>query len=193
MSMLTYLASWQLNVGFEPERTPNGSHPSLVPAQTFETRDGFLSVFVGNDPMFVRFVAALEDGRLADPAFATTDGRLVHRAALVGIVQENLKTKDSAEWVRILSTAGVPCAPVNSIGEALEDPHVAARGLVGTAVHPSYASYEHVRGPLPMVGRVGDDAGAPLLGEHTRDLLVEMGYGPERIASLIQSGAVFTT
>lgn len=188
MSMLTYLAAWQLNAAYTPTRTPSGSHPSLVPAQTFRTRDGHISVFVGNDAMWHRLVDVLGDTRLADPAYHTTGGRYEHRDAVLDLLQEILLRADNADWVRALSERQVPCAPVNTVDEALADPQVEARGLVQTGLHKDYAPYRHLRGPLPTMSP-GPTAGAPTLGEHTAGLLQEMGYNDDEIAHLLGAGS----
>lgn len=187
-SMLTYLAAWQLNVGAEPQRTANAAHPSLVPAQTFATRDGHLSIFVGNDPMWARLVAALGDERLADPAYSTTGGRHENRTTLIALLEEILRTDGCDHWAETLHQHGVPCAPVNTIGHALSEPQVAARDLVCTASHPSYGDYQHMRGPLPAMGGQAATRGAPLLGENTQELLEELGWDTARIENVVSAG-----
>lgn len=183
MSMLTYLAAWHLNAGFTPERTRSGSHPSLVPAQTFHTRDGHISIFVGNDRMWQRLVNVLDDARLADPSYATTRGRYESRETVLDVIQEILLHRDSADWVDRLSEARVPCAPVNTLEQALGDPQVEARGLLSSAVHDGYAPYRHLRGPLPSLARA-TLRGAPTIGEHTADLLRQIGYREDEIEKL---------
>jgi crotonobetainyl-CoA:carnitine CoA-transferase CaiB-like acyl-CoA transferase len=217
VSMLTYLAAWQMNGGFVPGRTASASHPSIVPAQNFAAADGHLSLFVGNDPMWARLVAALDDPRLADPRWLTTAGRYEHRAAVIGCLHGILAQRPVAEWVERLTANGVPCAPVNSIAEALADPQVVARGMVadvpvapgpvaprpvaprpvapgpaagGSAPDgPGGAQYRCVRGPLPTAGPP-PTAGAPTLGQHTADVLAALGYGPERIGALLAAGVI---
>ncbi len=188
MSMLTYLAAWQLNADFIPTRTPNGAHPSLVPAQTFRCRDGHISVFVGNDAMWDRLVEALGDPRLALPAYETTGGRHQHRDEVLALLQEILLRDEAAAWVLALSEHHVPCAPVNSVAEALADPQVEARGLLQTAEHGSYAPYRHLRGPLASMSS-GATTGAPMLGEHTDGLLRQMGYDGAQIEELHSVGS----
>jgi formyl-CoA transferase len=190
VSMLTYLASWQLNSSFEPSRTPSAAHPSIVPAQNFPTSDGYIAVFVGNDPMWKRFATAAGDARLKGPEFVTHEQRFNERKRLIPLLEEIFRTAPSAEWVERLSSAGVPCAPVNDLGDALEDPHVSARGLVATASHDRYGTYRHVRGPLGQMVGEGMGAGAPLLGEDTRRVLAEIGYSDARVASLLADGVV---
>jgi crotonobetainyl-CoA:carnitine CoA-transferase CaiB-like acyl-CoA transferase len=185
VSMLTYLASWQLNAGFSPARTRSGAHPSIVPAQVFETADGYVSVFVGNDPMWKRLVGAIGEPRLADSAYDTTAGRSEHRETVLATLGAAFRTRSTADWVELLIERAVPCAPVNDLADALADPQVQARGLIATADHPTYGQYSHVCGPLAGMGAGAERRGAPLLGEHTEALLSELGYDEERIRQLV--------
>jgi len=189
VSMLSYLASWSLNAGLEPARTASSAHPSLVPAQNFETADGWISLFVGNDSMWARLVEALGDEGLADPRFATRDGRLTRRDDLVEHLGRRLREAPSRHWVELLSRAGVACAPVNTVAEALAEPQVAARGLVVGSEHPAYGPYRHVAGPLPGLGGCRLP-GAPRLGEHTEAVLAGIGYDEGRIAALGAAGVL---
>lgn len=185
VSMLTYLASWQLNAGFSPVRTSAGAHPSIVPAQVFETADGYLSIFVGNDPMWARLVGVVGDPRLQDAAYGTSAGRHEHRRAVLATLAEAFLTRGTAEWVELLVERAVPCAPVNDLADALSDPQVQARNLIATADHPAYGEYRHVRGPLFGIGADAGRRGAPVLGEHTESLLAELGYDGEQIRRFV--------
>jgi crotonobetainyl-CoA:carnitine CoA-transferase CaiB-like acyl-CoA transferase len=189
ISMLTYLASWQRNRGADFERTANSAHPSLVPAQNFRTADGHLALFVGNDGMWRRFVDAVGDPALADERFATREGRLTYRNDVIGQVQRVLLTASSQQWEARLGEVGVACGAVNDVGGALEEPQTLARGLVLHNEHPGYGGYEHVRGPLPTLGS-RTVRPAPLLGEHTAEVLADLGYTPERIAALRDASIV---
>jgi crotonobetainyl-CoA:carnitine CoA-transferase CaiB-like acyl-CoA transferase len=183
ISMLTYLASWQRNSGAQFARTANSAHPSLVPAQNFRTADGHLALFVGNDAMWRRFADAAGEPSLTAERFATREGRLVHRDEVIDIVQRVLSTASSSEWEARLDAAGVACGSVNDVGAALTAPQTRARGLVLENEHPAYGRYEHVRGPLATQGPDALDP-APLLGEHTTEILEALGYAPDRIAAL---------
>jgi len=189
LSMLTYLASWQLNAPYVPQRMADSAHPSLVPAQNFPASDGYLSLFVGNDWMWTRLVEEIGDADLAHPDYATREGRARHREALVARLSAIFRTDTAARWAVRLATAGVACAPVNDLAGALDDPHVAARGLLSEAKHPAYGSYRHTRGPVPALS-VPDPEPAPLLGEHSADVLSETGYSPAEIKALVQQGIV---
>jgi crotonobetainyl-CoA:carnitine CoA-transferase CaiB-like acyl-CoA transferase len=192
ISMLSYLAAWHLNAGYSPERTPSGAHPTLTPAQTFATRDSHVSLFVGNDRLWARLVRAVGDERLADDRFATNPGRLEHGTELLELLGAILCTRGSADWTALFAEHDVACAPVNSVGEALADDQVQSRGLVGDSTHPVYGGYRHVRGPVPAVSPRERPA-APLVGEHTRELLAALGYDAARVDELVACGAVSTT
>jgi crotonobetainyl-CoA:carnitine CoA-transferase CaiB-like acyl-CoA transferase len=192
VSMLTYLAAWQLNAGYESARTRSGAHPSIVPAQNFATSDGHIAVFVGNDPMWQRLVAAVGDTRLANKDYATQAARFAERDKLIGLLAEMFRAQPSSHWTDLLTKARVPCSPVNDLGAALQDDQTVARQLVVSADDKDRARFRHVRGPL--AGMVEPDTrGAPRLGQDTRQVLVDLlGYPTEQIDQLIASGAVVT-
>jgi crotonobetainyl-CoA:carnitine CoA-transferase CaiB-like acyl-CoA transferase len=185
ISMLTYLAGWSMNAGFDAQRHPGGAHPSIVPAQTFATADGYVSIFVGNDPMWARLTAALDDPVLCDTRFEPASGRYQHRHELIDRLSAILAERPSQFWVDLLRSRQVPCAPVNTVAQALRDEQVVARQLVGRAAHPAYGEYRHTRGPVPLGVAV---EGAPLLGEHTIDVLRESGLSDGEISALLSSG-----
>jgi crotonobetainyl-CoA:carnitine CoA-transferase CaiB-like acyl-CoA transferase len=174
ISMLSYLASWHLNAGYAGERHADAAHPSLVPAQNFATRDGYISVFVGNDAMWERLVACLDDPALLAGEYATSRGRQVHRVELVAHLSAVFACADTEHWTTLLDAHSVPCARVNSLEQALAEPQVEARRLVTSAVHPSYGAYRHVGGPLVDM-RTRPLRAAPGLGEHTVEVLREAG------------------
>jgi crotonobetainyl-CoA:carnitine CoA-transferase CaiB-like acyl-CoA transferase len=189
ISMLTYLASWQRNRGADFARTANSAHPTLVPAQNFRTADGYLALFVGNDGMWRRFVDEIGDAELADERFATRAQRLEQRDAVIAAVQRVLLSASSRDWEERLGAVGVACGAVNDVGDALVEPQTGARGLLVQNDHPAYGKYEHVRGPLPTQGRESIPP-APLLGEHTNEVLEALGYSPERVAALRDKGII---
>ncbi len=158
-------AARQAGAGARPGA--GGGHPVLVPTQNFETADGWVSFFVGNDPMWRRARAALEVSDLDDPRFDTVPGRAVHKDEVLRLVGARLRRDTTAHWVAKLEAAGVPCAPVNRIDEALRDPQALARGML--VAEPGY---QHMAGPLPRL-RNPHNRPAPRLGEHTDEVLRE--------------------
>jgi crotonobetainyl-CoA:carnitine CoA-transferase CaiB-like acyl-CoA transferase len=189
MSMLTYLAAWQLNAGFEGQRTASASHPSIVPAQNFHTADGYISIFVGNDAMWGRLCRALGDDELSRPEYRENAGRFERRTALLKHLSKLFGEKTSGHWVELLKLHEVPCARVATLREAMDEPQLAARRLVGTATHPAYGRYSYVGGPLPGM-QAGHLSPAPLLGEHSRIVLADGGLSPDSIDALVAAGTV---
>lgn len=190
VSMLSYLASWQLNAGDTPERVAGGAHPTIVPAQQFITADGHVSLFVGNDAMWRRLVEVLDDDTLRDEAYLTNVGRLENRKALVARLQAVFMRYGSHELSELLVENRVPCAPVNTVAQALENPQVRERGLVETCEHPQYGAYQHVRGPVPDLRDPAPGRAAPLVGENTSEILSGMGYPDEKIEQLLNRKVV---
>jgi crotonobetainyl-CoA:carnitine CoA-transferase CaiB-like acyl-CoA transferase len=183
-SMLTYLAAWNLNAGIQPTRHANSAHPSLVPAQNFATADGHVSLFVGNDGMWARLVAVIDDPVLREPRFITQAGRQAHRGELLDRLAGILSTDTSAAWTHRLSSAGVACGAVNDLTAALHDPHIAARGLVADD-----DGFRHVRGPVLSLSGANPRP-APLLGADNAGVLGELGYPIDRIAGLETVGVL---
>ncbi len=149
MGMLTYPATWHLSQGFRPQRTQGSAHPSLVPFQNFATADGWIVVACAKEKFWQRLCTAIGRGDLADdPRFATFAERRAHRAHLVAILEEVFTTATSDEWIDRLGDGGVPCAPVNTVEEALVDPQVAARKLVVESAHDRFGTVRQLASPV---------------------------------------------
>jgi crotonobetainyl-CoA:carnitine CoA-transferase CaiB-like acyl-CoA transferase len=191
ISMLTYPAVWHLNGGFDPERLSRSAHPSLVPFQNFPTADGWIVIACAKEKFFARLATAIGKAELAqDERFADFEARRANREALVATLDEALRARASEDWLKILSEAGVPCGPVNTVEDAFKDPQTEARGLVVTTEHPRFGAVRQPAGPV----RVGDEPiehrRAPVRGEDELPILKDvLGYDDERIASLRDAGA----
>jgi crotonobetainyl-CoA:carnitine CoA-transferase CaiB-like acyl-CoA transferase len=191
-SMLTYLAVWNLNRGLEPKRYPGSSHQTLVPVQTFRTSDGYITIFCGKEKFWKLLCAAFDDPDLASsPQFATFADRLRNREAVIERVQAHFARRTTDEWVSVLS-GRVPCAPVRSIGQALADPEVKARGNIVEVQHPSFGQVREVNTPVRFPGEaLREHTRAPLLGEHTDTLLKQyLNYSDEHIEELHRIHAI---
>lgn len=172
--------------GKPPVRWGN-AHPNIVPYQTFQTRDGWIIVAVGNDGQFRKFVEAGGRSELADDErFATNPSRVRHRDTLVPILAEMVKARGKADWIAVLEAAGVPCGPINDLDEVFDNEQVVARGMQVSLPHPCGADVKLVRNPIRMSATPPDARTAPpLLGAQTDDVLREMlGYDDARIAAL---------
>lgn len=183
LSMLTYPAIWALNGDFQPKRTHHSAHPSLVPFQAFQAADGWLVVACAKEKFWVRLAAVLGRPDLADDQrFATFSARSRNSGELLAILDEAFAARKVADWLTDMTAAGVPCGPVHTVRQALDDPHTQARGLVVTTEHPRFGTVRQVRSPV----RVGDDdvdyRRAPQLGEDTGYVLGELlGYDQDQI------------
>jgi crotonobetainyl-CoA:carnitine CoA-transferase CaiB-like acyl-CoA transferase len=191
VSLLTYPAIWYLNGGIEPERKANSAHPSLIPFQAFEATDGWLTVACAKEKFWQRLTVVLGMPELAsDRRFVDFDARRTHSDSLNEILEGAFHTDSVAGWIDRLTAAGVPCGPVRSLPEALEDPHTIARGLIIETDHPRLGIIRQVGSSV----RVGDGPSHHRAGPSRNEaadyaLRSILGYDEARIADLTRSGA----
>ena len=185
VSMLTYLACWELNSAVSAQRTESASHPSLVPAQTFRAADGFFSLFVGNENMWRRLAAALSDPALNAPEYTDNASRSAHRSTLLPRLEQIFREKPVEHWIDRLQGAKVACAPVNTVAEALADPQVGDRALIRRA-----GGYRYAAGPLPTLEPVDELRSAPALGASTDEVLADLGFSPREVSDLRATRAI---
>ncbi|WP_353234510.1 CaiB/BaiF CoA-transferase family protein [Diaphorobacter ruginosibacter] len=192
MAVLCNQASGYLASGTAPGRAGN-LHPSLAPYQDFPSADGNVLLAIGNDGQFARFCAAVGHPEWsADERFATNAGRVENRAALLALMAPVMRTRATSEWVALFEDKAVPCGPINTIADAFEDPQVKARGLRielprwgGAAAPDHVASIPGVANPIRMSATpVAYRNAPPALGQHTEEVLREMGLDDAAIARL---------
>jgi len=198
MAMLANQAAGFLNTGAVP-RAQGNSHPSLVPYQDFTTADGALLLAIGNDGQFSRFCLAAGQPQWAtDARFSSNVLRVQNRQALTAAMQTVISQRTTAQWIALLEDKAVPCGPINDIGQAFADAQVTARGLkVSQSVdrlantHMAAASIATVASPLrllatpPVLRRA-----PPALGQHSDEVLGELGLTALQIAALRQAEVV---
>jgi len=191
VAMLSYMAAWSLNTDWEPSRTALSAHQTIVPAQTFATADGWIVVFPAKERFYRDMVTLMGLDHLAEDArFAAFADRHENRDELLPVLAARFAERTTAEWLGVLR-GRVPCAPVNSLREALQDEQVLARGLIVESEHPVYGRIRQVGSPIHTEGAVTAPAPGPALGQHTDDVLGRvLGYPPARIAELRAAGAV---
>jgi crotonobetainyl-CoA:carnitine CoA-transferase CaiB-like acyl-CoA transferase len=190
LSMLNYLAGWTLNRDFRPQRTADGAHQTLVPAQTFRTADGFLVVMCLKEKFWQALCERIGRTDLRDdPRFATFADRHANRELLLPVLCAELARRTTEDWLARLR-GHVPCGPVYSVEEALADEHALARDMVVGIDHPTFGWLRQVGTPLKMAGVTPVHRRAPRLGEHTDEILGEAGYAPAEIATLRADGVV---
>lgn len=189
IGMLTYPAAWLLNADHEVVRARHSAHPSLVPFQNFETADGWIVVACAKEKFWDRLVDVLGRGDLAHERFATFADRLEHRDEVVGWLAEAFRTDTSAAWLARLGAAGVPSGPVNTVAEALADPHTAAREMIAEVPHPVYGTVRVPASPLRVGPRPDHRTAAPSRNADGPALLVELGYDAQHVTALVRAGA----
>jgi crotonobetainyl-CoA:carnitine CoA-transferase CaiB-like acyl-CoA transferase len=190
MGLLTYPATWHLNGGFEPVRTKNSAHPSLVPFQAFEATDGWLIVGCAKEKFWHRLVEAIGVPELAtDPKFLTFTERGANAGELLPILEKIFAAESVAHWLSLLGPAGVPSGPINDIAEALTEPHTLARGLIVETEHPHFGTIKQVASPVGFGNEVPEYTRAPFRGEHLGDVLTSLGYDADKVESLTRAGA----
>ncbi|GII55968.1 CoA transferase [Planotetraspora thailandica] len=186
ISMLTYPAAWQLNGDFEPKRTHHSAHPSLVPFQAFPTGDGWLVVACPKEKFFRRLAEVVGHPEWPDdPRYQDFAARRENSEALLAELEAVFATNTSEHWLGLLRVAGVPCGPVNSVAQALRDPHTIARGMVVETEHPYFGTVRQVASPLRVGSEEGRYRRAPRRDEDADYVLTKvLGYDADRIARL---------
>ena len=191
VAMLANLGANYLVTKQAPRRAGN-AHQNIVPYQVFEVSDGHLILAVGNDGQFERFCAVAGCPELpADARFATNANRVRHRATLVPLLAERLRARPRAEWLRALEAAKVPCGPINDLADVFADPQVQDRGMTVTLPHPHTDTMQLVASPMKLSATpVQVRRPPPLLGQHTDEVLAEMGIDAPARAELRQRGII---
>ncbi|WP_425147808.1 CaiB/BaiF CoA transferase family protein [Deinococcus sp.] len=165
-----------LTTGEIPVPTGN-DHRSIVPYGTFPCKDGFINVAVGNDSLWRRFCTALELTELgADPLLASNEGRVARRTELTAALEAGMRGFTRQEVLRRLDAAGVPCGPVYNMQDVFEDEHVKDQGLAVSVPHATLGQTTVTAAPWSFDGvRPPVRRGPPALGEHTAEILAELG------------------
>ncbi|MEN9780611.1 MAG: hypothetical protein RL014_1759 [Pseudomonadota bacterium] len=198
VAMLANLGANYLVSGKVPGRAGN-AHQNIVPYQVFEvapTEDGqrdHIIVAVGNDNQYAKFCAVAGRPDLAtDTRFARNQDRVRHRAVLVPLLEEIMKTRRKADWLPALEAAKVPCGAINNLAEVFADPHVLERGMVTQWQHPLAGDLNLVSSPIKLSATpVRTDHPPPLLGQHTHEVLSGvLGLSAAQIEQLQQQGVI---
>src|SRR3972149_4185124 len=155
------------------------------------SEEGWISVLRNTDKFWKALIERMGlPGLGQDPRFTGFPDRFAHKSELVAILQARFVEKTTAEWLALLR-GHVPCAPVNTVAQALEDEQVCARGMIVEVDHPHFGRIREVASPIRTEGEIRHPAPAPALGEHSEAILTGiLGYGSQTIARLQAEGVI---
>ena len=186
---------WQAAIYFATGESsgPTGSaHLLTAPYQAFRTSDGWINIGGANQANWERIASVLGHAEWRDDArFASNSARMQNLPTLIEAMNAVLVTRGSAHWIAALDAAGVPVGPVHTIGEALSHPQTLARGMVVDQLHPQAGLVKGLGCPIHFSKTpTRIDRPAPMLGEHSRDLLREYGYADTEIDRFLAEGVI---
>ncbi|MFT4117173.1 CaiB/BaiF CoA transferase family protein [Bradyrhizobium sp.] len=191
MGLLGYNLQTFWERGVQPAKC-GSSHESLCPYQAFETGEGPIMIGVANDNLWRKFCAVVGLADIVDdPRFRTNADRVQNRAETLRRVQEALMSRSAVAWNEALAAAGVPCSPINSLAQVLSHPHTDASGIIVEYDHAAAGHMKGVGHPVRINGQART-AGKPppALGQHTDEVLSELGMSAERIETLRDAGII---
>ncbi len=191
IAILTYQAGNYLATGEIPQRVGN-RHPMITPYESFETADGYVIFAVGNQRLWEDFIKVLGREDLnEDPRFADMKSRNQNPVELKEIIEEITRQKKTEEWVLVMEKAGVPCGRIRTVDQVLGDPHVDVREMVVEKEHPLAGQVRLVGVPTKLSLTPGEVAMAPpTLGQHTAEILKDLGYKDAEIEGFKEKGIV---
>jgi crotonobetainyl-CoA:carnitine CoA-transferase CaiB-like acyl-CoA transferase len=191
VALLTFQAARYLIAGEIP--VPNGNrHPIMAPSDSFKTSDGYVNIAAGNDSLWAKFCQGVGlEGLISDPRFATNAARVANVQEMTALIEQRFANLTTADVVDMLDKAGVPGGPIRNIGQVFEDPQVQHLGLRYKVTHSREGEIEIPGVPYRLSeSPAGVRLPPPALGEHTGQVLAELGYTPDEIAGMRAGGAI---
>ncbi len=191
--------TWVVNIissyfatGKRPPKRGN-YHPTITPYEPFNAADKPFIIGVGTERLWAKFieVMGLQDTIGADPRYQTNADRLQHRQELHEALEAIFVTQPAEHWLSMFRPLGIPCGPINHLDETLNDPHIQARGMVLTMDHPVAGEIQMLGNPMHLSDTpVSYRLAPPTLGQHTEEVLQDLGYDQEAIAQLKEQGVI---
>ncbi|MDH5536066.1 MAG: CoA transferase [Betaproteobacteria bacterium] len=187
---LNYMATWYLNDGVNSGRLPRSAHQSLTPCQLYRTRDGWIYIMCNKEKFWPALCGKLGRPEWSeDPRFRRFADRLKHRDLITELLDKELENRTTEEWLAHFAGV-VPAAPIYDVAQALENPFVTEHGRLQEIHHPPRGRFRMVAPPVRCAGTEAPARPAPELGEHTEELLRDIGYDSARIKALREGGVI---
>ncbi|MEM0452414.1 MAG: CaiB/BaiF CoA-transferase family protein [Nitrososphaerota archaeon] len=189
--LLTHQAFNYIASGVEPKRM-GSAHPNIAPYQAFETNDGYIVLTIGNDKLWRKFCECIGRVDLAeDPRFKANADRVLNKEALVQELTKILKSASTSYWINKFEEAGIPAAPILTVSQVLDDIHVKYREMVVEIEHPIVGKMKSLGTPFKLSLTPGKiRRPPPLKGQHTDEILREIGFSREEIEDFKKKGVV---
>ena len=191
VALLTYQAGAYFASGEIPQPVGSG-HPLIVPYQAFKAKDVYFNIAAGNDKLWKILCKAIGlEKAIDDPKFATNDKRVENREEIVKIISDIIITKNGEEWLKILTDAGVPCGPIYTMDKIFTDPQVLHRQMLKKLDHPKVGKVKVTGVPIKLSDTPGEvETAPPILGQHTQEILTELGFSDQDIKKLRQEKVI---
>jgi len=187
---LSYIATWYLNEGVNSGRLPRSAHQSLTPCQLYRTRDGWIYLMCNKEKFWPALCGKLRRPEwAADPRFCRFADRLKHRDLITELLDKELGRRTTGEWLAHFAGV-VPAAPIYDVAQALDNPFVTQHGRLQEIPHPRRGAFRMVAPPVRCADTEAPARPAPGHGEHTEELLREIGYDKARIEALRDAGII---